>query len=280
MTTTIKTHRDGAVGVLTLHRPERMNAFTFTMAKEMIDAFHAFDADPDVRAILVQGEGKAFCAGADIEGGFGAGLQSGESPPIENDIARDSGGWLNLEIWDIDTPIIAAIHRAAVGIGFTMLLPMDIIIAAEGTKMAIPFTRRGIAFDGAASYFLPRIVGLATAKSWAITGRTFLAEEAKTAGMIAEIVPDAETAKARAMELAKDIAKNCSPTSIAINKQLMRASIENLSDNYPTASKNLHMQESDALNDLFVSPDCAEGVKSFFEKRAPVFQPYKKPTSN
>jgi len=276
MTTTIKTHRDGAVGVLTLHRPERMNAFTFTMAKEMIDAFHAFDTDPEVRAILVQGEGKAFCAGADIEGGFGAGLQSGESPPVEDGIARDSGGWLNLEIWDIDTPIIAAIHRAAVGIGFTMLLPMDIIIAAEGTKMAIPFTRRGIAFDGAASYFLPRIVGLAAARDWAITGRTFLVDEAKTAGMVTEIVADADTAKARAMEIAQDIATHCSPQSIAINKQLLRASLTNETGTYPTAGKNLHMQESEALNKRFVSADCAEGVKSFFEKRTPVFQPHQK----
>jgi len=273
---TIRTHVEGQVGVLTLQRPERMNAFTFTMAREMIEALQSFDADPEVRAIVVQGEGKAFCAGADIEGGFGEGLQSGESPPVENGIARDSGGWLNMAIWELDTPVIAAVHRAAVGIGFTMLLPMDMIVAAEGTKMAIPFTRRGIAFDGAASYFLPRIVGLSKTKDWSLTGRTFLADEAHEAGLVTEMVADVETAKARAMELAQDIAANCAPESVAINKRLIRASVENLAGSYESALKQAHMAESEALNARFVSADCKEGVTSFFEKRAPVFGAYVK----
>ena len=276
MTETIKVGRDGAVGTITLHRPERMNAFNLTMCRELIDAYHAFDADPDVRVILVHGEGRAFCAGADIEGGFGGGMNTSEPPPAENGIVRDSGGWLNLEVWELDTPVVAAIHGAAVGIGFTMLLPMDIVVAAEGTKMAIPFTRRGIVFDGAASYFLPRIVGLTKARDWSVTGRTFLSEEAHQAGMITELVADAETALSRAREIAQDIAESCAPESVALNKQLMRASVENLSGEYPSARMNLHMQESDTLNRRFVSPDCAEGVKSFFEKRKPVFGAYKK----
>ena len=276
MTNTITTHRDGAVGILTLSRPDRMNAFNLTMCHELIGALKDFDADPDVRAIVVRGEGRAFCAGADIEGGFGNGMNTATPPPTENGIVRDSGGWLNLETWELDTPVIAAVHGAAVGVGFTMLLPMDFIVAAEGTKMAIPFTRRGIVFDGAASYFLPRIVGLAKARDWAITGRTFRAEEAHEAGMITELVADGDTAFTRAMEIATDIAENCAPESVALNKQLLRASIENRLGDYDTARMNLHMMESEMLNTRFVSPDCAEGVKSFFEKRKPEFAAYKK----
>ena len=275
MTETLKTRRDGPVGVLTLSRPDRMNAFNLTMCHEMIAALKEFDADPDVRAIVVHGEGRAFCAGADIEGGFG-GMNTATPPPTENGILRDSGGWLNLEIWELDTPVVAAVHGAAVGIGFTMLLPMDFVVAAEGTKMAIPFTRRGIVFDGAASYFLPRIVGLAKARDWAITGRTFRAEEANEAGMITELAADGEAALDRAMEMAADIAVNCSPKSVALNKRLLRASVENRLGDYDTARKNLHMMESEMLNARFVSPDCAEGVRSFFEKRKPEFAPYSK----
>ena len=276
MAETLKTHRHGAVGHILLSRPERMNAFNLTMCRELIAAFHDLDADPEVRGIVVSGEGRAFCAGADIEGGFGGGMNTSEPPPTENGIVRDSGGWLNLEIWELDTPVIAAVHGAAVGVGFTMLLPMDIIIAATGTKMAVPFTRRGIVFDGAASYFLPRVVGMAVAKDWSITGRTLLAEEAHTAGMIAEMADDGEAALARALEIATDIAERCSPESVALNKQLLRASVENEAGDYPTARKSLHMQESEMLNARFVSPDCAEGVKSFFEKRKPEFAAYKK----
>ena len=277
MPDTISLDRDGAVAILTLSRPDRMNAFNLAMCREMIEALHDLDANPAVRAIVVKGEGRAFCAGADIEGGFGGSVASTiDPPPTVDGIIRDSGGWLNLEIWNLDTPVIGAVHGAAVGIGFTMLLPMDFVIAAEGTKMAIPFTRRGIVFDGAASYFLPRIVGLQVARDWAITGRTFLAEEAHRAGMITELVPDAGAAHARALELAQDIAENCSPQSVALNKQLLRLSITNQQGAYETAAMNVHMKESETLNARFVSPDCAEGVTSFFEKRKPVFQDYKK----
>ena len=272
---TIRTRVENRVGVLSLHRPERMNAFTFTMAREMIAALEGFDADPGVRAIVVHGEGRAFCAGADIEGGFGGDrFAGGEKPPTVDGIQRDSGGWLNLSIWNIDTPVIGAVHRAAVGIGFTMLLPMDLIVAATGTKMAIPFTRRGIVFDGAASYFLPRIVGLAKTKDWSLTGRTFLAKEAQAAGMVTEIAADAEAALARAMEMARDIADNCAPESVALNKRLIRQAVENAAGAYETALMNAHLRESDVLNARFVSEDCAEGVASFFEKRAPVFKDY------
>ena len=263
---TVDAERGLQVGVLTLYRPERLNAFSATMAREMIAALEDFDADPAVRAIVLQGEGRAFCAGADIEGGFAGSVQGADHPPVVDGVMRDAGGWLNLAIWEVDTAVVAAAHGAAVGIGFTMLLPADYVVAAEGTKMSVPFTRRGIVFDGAASWFLPRIVGLATARDWALTGRTFRAEDAYRAGLVRQLEPDAAAARARALEVATDIALNCAPQSVALNKRLMRLSLNSAAELWP-----IHMEESRLLGARFASPDCAEGVSSFFEKRAPKF---------
>ena len=273
---TIRVSREGRVAVLTLHRPERMNAFTTQMCGEMIDAFERLDADPGVRAIVVTGEGRAFCAGADIEGGFGTmTTENAWTPPVEDGVSRDSGGVLVLAIAEVDTPIIAAVNGAAVGVGFTMLLPMDIVVAAGGAKMAIPFVRRGIAFDGAASYFLPRLVGWARARDWAVTGRTFRSEEAERAGLVSELHPAGEVLP-RAMEIAADIADNCAPESIAMVKQALRRSFDNAGADGKTARHAMHMAESRDLNARFVSADCAEGVRAFFEKRAPDFADYAK----
>lgn len=264
--------RDGAVLKLTLNRPEAMNAYNVPLHLAMMDAYAEAEADSSIRAIVLTGAGKAFCAGADISDGFeGAGFSS--SPPKIDGIARDYGGMLNIFTFEMNTPIIAAINGHAVGIGATMLLPLDIKIASEKTKMAFPFSKRGIVYDGAASYFLPRIVGMSRAQELILTGRTFLAAEAKEMGMIHEVAEHG-TVLERAMEIARDIAVNVSPTSAANNKALLRASI--LGDNrYGDGPMSAHMAESALLEKAFVSPDCKEGVQSFFEKRPPKFADYK-----
>ena len=253
------------VMVLTLNRPEHMNSFNTEMCYEMISAFEQADADPSVRVIVVTGAGRAFCAGADISQGFSA------VAPNEVDeatgIGRDLGGVLNLKMFDYDTPIIAAINGAAVGIGATMTIPMDIRIASEKSKFAFPFARRGIVFDGAASWFLPRLVGFAKASEWILKADILMADEMHRAGFLSEVVAPDQVLP-RALELARDIAQNCSPTSTANNKRLLRASMFASGEG---AAYDLHLKESEMLTKAFSSPDCHEGVTAFFEKRAPQF---------
>src|SRR3954449_5653822 len=156
---------------LTLHRPDKLNALTATMAKEVIDAFDAADADDDVRVVVVTGAGRAFCAGADLEKGGETfdwrARQHGDEAP------RDGGGRVTLRIFDSTKPVIAAINGAAVGVGITMTLPMDVRLVAEGAKIGFVFTRRGIVPEAASSWFLPRIVGISQAMEWVATGRVF-----------------------------------------------------------------------------------------------------------
>ena len=258
-----------SVLLLTLNRPEAMNSYNMALHTAMLNAIQDADADPSVRVIVVTGAGRAFCAGADISEGFGsAGVDN--VPEMHNGIMRDAGGILNLAVFECDTPIIAAVNGAAVGIGATMLCPMDIRIGSNKAKYAFPFARRGIAFDGAASWFLPRLVGFAKANEWILKASFIPATELHQAGFFSEIHAPEEVLP-RALELARDIAINCSPTSTANNKRLLRASMLGggvLAD----APFDLHMMESRMLNKAFVSPDCAEGVQSFLEKRAPKFK--------
>lgn len=271
---TVLYSQDGAIVKLMLNRPEKMNAYNYELFSQLRAAFKKADADTSVRVIVVTGAGKAFCAGADLDNGFkDADFTTAEQ--VIDGVSRDTGGILNLEIFEIDTPIIAAVNGHAVGIGATMLLPMDIKIVSSRAKICFPFSRRGIAFDGAASFFLPRVVGLTKAQEWILTGKIILPDEALTAGMINEIVePDAVLD--RAMEIARDIAANVSPESAARNKKLMRDSLYH-EGGYATPGMSAHMRESRALNELFESDDCEEGVKSFLEKRAPQFRD-RKPT--
>jgi len=260
-----------SVALLTMNKAESMNSYNMDLHKALLEAIQAADADPSVRVMVVTGAGRAFCAGADISGGFGgANLDSGMGAPAIDGVNRDAGGILNLAIFECDTPIIAAINGAAVGIGATMTLAMDLRIASKKSKFAFPFARRGIVFDGAASWFLPRLVGFSKASEWILKGHILMADELLAAGLLSEIC-EPEDVLTRSLEVARDIAVNCSPTSTANNKRLLRAAMlgHGPLDDGPFKA---HMMESEILQNAFVSADCVEGVQAFLEKREPKFQ--------
>ena len=268
---TILVARDEAqdsVAILTLNRPEALNSFNKEMVRDLKRAYKDLDADPTVRIIVVTGAGRAFCAGADISEGFGS-AELSKDVSMHEGVARDKGGELVLDMFKVDTPIVGAINGHAVGIGATMTLAMDIRICSEKTKWAFPFARRGIVFDGAASWFLPRLVGWAKANEWILKGDIISPEEMYRAGFVSEVHPP-ETVVPRTLELARDIAQNCSPTSTANNKRLLRQSMMGhgvLEDGAFIS----HIEESRYLNAAFVSADCEEGVRAFLEKRPPKF---------
>ncbi|HEX6659247.1 MAG TPA: enoyl-CoA hydratase-related protein, partial [Ilumatobacter sp.] len=182
--TQIRYELDGPAAVITLDRPEQMNAFTVTMVKELVAAFDAADADDDVRAVIVTGAGRVFCAGADLSSGadtFDAGAQ-GMTAPSSGRAPRDGGGIVSLRIFECRKPVIGALNGSAVGVGITMTLPMDIRLLADTAKVGFVFAGRGITPEAASSWFLPRIVGISQALEWVLTARLFRAEEALAGG--------------------------------------------------------------------------------------------------
>jgi enoyl-CoA hydratase/carnithine racemase len=252
---------DGVLTV-TLNRPDRLNAFTPTMLGELLEAFDRADADDDVRAVIVTGAGRAFCAGADLEAG-GSTFDYRERG-VEDDVPRDGGGRLTLRIFESTKPVIGAINGAAVGVGVTMTLPMDVRMAASGAKIGFVFTRRGIVPEAASSWFLPRIVGISRAMEWAATGRVFTAEEALEGGLVRSLhPPDEVLAAARA--LASEIVENTAPVSVAVARRLMW---DGLGRSHPMEA---HRADSRAMLSRGQSGDVREGVTSFLEKRAPSF---------
>lgn len=258
----------GSVTIVTMNRPDALNSFNGAVFHRMTDVLAALEADNSVRVIVLTGQGRAFCAGADISGGFDSADLSAGVETVDG-VPRDMGGMLNLAIAALDTPIIAAINGAAVGVGLTMTLPCDIRIGARGAKYALPFVRRGIVFDGAASFYLPKLVGFSKATQWSLTGSYIDPEDGLRAGLFSEL-HDAAEVMPRALELARDIAVNCSPEAVAQNKRLLRATMlgHGVLETEPFAA---HMRESTVLEQAFASSDCAEGVRAFLEKRPPDF---------
>jgi enoyl-CoA hydratase/carnithine racemase len=253
---------DDHILTITLDRPDRLNAFTPTMGRELIEACDRADEDDDVRAIVVTGEGRGFCAGADLAAGGSTfdwrDRQEGDEIP------RDGGGIVALRIFDLTKPVIAAINGPAVGVGITMTLPMDVRIAAEGAKIGFVFTRRGIVPEACSSWFLPRIVGIAQAMEWVATGRVFSAEEGLAGGLVGSVHPADEVVDA-ARALASEIADNAAPVSVALARRLMW---NMLGADHPMQA---HRADSRAIFSRGQSADAREGVTSFLEKRQPQF---------
>ena len=246
-----------AVLTITLHRPDRLNAFTTRMMHELVDAFDQADADDAVRAIIVTGAGRAFCAGADLGGGGNTFNYRGGEPIDEH---RDGGGRVTLRIFESRKPVIAAINGAAVGVGATMTLPMDVRIAARGARMGFVFARRGIVPEACSSWFLPRLVGISRAMEWVATGRVFPAEEALAGGLVTHLVePEALLDTARS--LAREIADNTSAVSVALARQLLWRM---LGADHPMEA---HKVDSKCIFWAGQQADAREGVTSFLEKR-------------
>lgn len=246
------------VALITLNRPDKMNAWTVTMMGELIDALGRAEADDDVRVIVVTGAGKAFCAGADLSsGGFNV-KPDGEG---QGEVRRDTAGRATLAMYDMKKPIIAAINGPAVGVGMTMTLAMDVRLAADDvTKMGFVFNRRGVVPEGCSTYFLPRILGISLASELILTGRIFSSREALDMGLLSRIVPP-EQLMDTALALAGEIAENTSAISTALARQMLW---KGLGEDHPMA---LHILESRGLDYMFTSKDCREGVMSFLEKR-------------
>ncbi|MDF2732284.1 MAG: putative enoyl-CoA hydratase [Desertimonas sp.] len=262
--TQIRYEVQGSIATLTLSRPEKLNAFTLTMMREMISAFDMADADDSVRAVIVTGEGRAFCAGADLSGGESSFDHTDTAAHRAGRVPRDGGGMLTLRIFRSQKPVIGAINGAAVGVGVTMTLPMDVRVASTSARFGFVFSRRGIVPEAASSWFLPRVVGISRALEWTFSGRVFDADEALAGGLVRSLhAPDELVPAAHA--LAADIAADTAPVSVALARQMMWRM---LGAGHPMAA---HRAESRAILARGRSADAGEGVTSFLEKRDAVF---------
>jgi enoyl-CoA hydratase/carnithine racemase len=253
---------DEHVLTITLDRPDRLNAFTPTMQAELIEAFDRSDADDDVRAVIVTGAGRGFCAGADLQAG-GATFDY-RARGVEDDVPRDGGGQLVLRIFDSLKPVIAALNGPAVGVGATMTLPMDVRLASADARIGFVFTRRGIVPEACSSWFLPRIVGISQAMEWAATGRVFDADEALRGGLVRSVHQGDELLDA-ARSLAREIADNAAPVSVALARRMMWTM---LGGAHPMEA---HRADSRAMVARGRSADAREGIAAFLEKRPAQF---------
>ena len=258
----IRAELEDRILTITLNRPDRLNAWTPTMCRELIAALDRADADDEVRVVVVTGAGRGFCAGADLAAG-------GETfdyrnRPSDTAVPRDGGGTFTLRVFDCRKPVIAAINGPAVGVGATMTLPMDIRLAADDARMGFVFTRRGIVPEACSSWFLPRIVGISRAMEWVATGRVFAAEEARDAGLVRSLHPQGELLDA-AYALAREIADNTAAVSVALARRLLWSM---LGAEHPMYA---HRADSRGMFARGQSDDAREGVMSFLEKRPASF---------
>jgi enoyl-CoA hydratase/carnithine racemase len=244
--------------LVTLYRPGKHNAFTDTMTNDLETAFDLLSLDPRVKAIVVTGHGKMFCAGAD--------LNSGNGLSYKDDTLRthrDGGGRVTLAIHRCTKPVIAAINGSAVGVGITMTLPMSIRIVSERAKIGFVFARRGIVMEAASSYFLPRLIGLSRAMHLVTTGSVYPATHPLLSQLFSEVLPE-EKVLDRALEIAADVAENTSGVSTALMRDLMWRG--------PGTAEGTHLLDSKMLLELFDGKDKKEGIDSFLEKRKPEFK--------
>jgi enoyl-CoA hydratase/carnithine racemase len=247
---------------ITLNRPERLNAWTATMGRELIAAFDRADADDEVGAIIMTGAGRGYCAGADLSGG-GETFDWSERARTGS-VPRDNGGQFTLRVFASTKPVIAAINGPAVGVGVTMTLPMDIRLAADDARLGFVFARRGIVPEACSSWFLPRVVGISRAMEWVATGRVFSAQEGLEAGLLRSLHPAAELLDA-ARALAREIVDNTAPVSVALARRMMWTM---LGAEHPMLA---HRADSRGMFARGQSADAVEGVTSFLEKRPAKF---------
>jgi enoyl-CoA hydratase/carnithine racemase len=262
----IATELTERVLTITLNRPERLNAWTATMGRELIEAFDEADANDEVGAIIMTGAGRGYCAGADLAAGgetFDWRARDPDSSLLSasgGDVPRDNGGQFTLRMFASKKPVIGAINGPAVGVGATMTLPMDVRLAAEDARMGFVFARRGIVPEACSSWFLPRVVGISRAMEWVATGRVFSAQEGLEAGLLRSLHPAGELLDA-ANALAREIVDNTAPVSVALARQMMWRM---LGGGHPMLA---HRADSRGMFARGKSADAVEGVTSFLEKR-------------
>ena len=253
-----------SIATITLNRPDKLNAFTNRMMYELIEAFDVVDADDSVRAVIVTGSGRGFCAGADLSAGGETFAHGGSDIQTDAGVPRDGGGMVSLRIFECTKPVIGAINGPAVGVGVTMTLPMDIRVASDAAKFGFVFAKRGIVPEACSSWFLPRLVGISQAAEWVYTGRVFGAQEALDGRLVRSIHPGPELLGV-ARAIATEIAENTAPVSVALSRQMLWRM---LGADHPMEA---HRVDSRGIQVRGRSADSREGVTSFLEKRPAVF---------
>jgi len=254
---------EDGIATVTLNRPDKLNAFTRKMAQEVIAVLGRVDSDDAIGAVIFTGAGRAFCAGADVSGGentFAFGMGNDYMDDLGNEAVRDGGGLVTLRMFDCIKPMIAAVNGPAVGLGATMLLPMDVRLASDTARFGFPFTRRGIVPESCSSWFLPRLVGISQALQWCYKGNVFPAQEALQGGLVNSLhAPDDLLPAARA--LAREFIDSTAPVSVALTRQLLwkMMTAEHPMDAHNIESRGVYVRGRQS--------DSKEGVKSFLEKR-------------
>ena len=250
-----------SLALITLNRPEKLNAFNQVMLSEMLEAFDYIDKKDSIRAVILAGAGRAFCAGADLSAGEKTfDTEFDNSKKYTEDFRRDSGGILTLRMYRCLKPIVVACNGAAVGVGATMQLAADIRIASTSSKFSFPFAKRGIAPDACSSWFLPKIVGISKALEWSYSGELLDASDAYEAGLVSYLVEPSELMD-KAIQIANKLIKESSPVSIALTRQMM------WSLSSTSTPEEAHIIDSKVIDSRGSSGDAAEGVMSFLEKR-------------
>ncbi|MFL2747518.1 MAG: crotonase/enoyl-CoA hydratase family protein [Gammaproteobacteria bacterium] len=249
--------------IIYLSREERMNAFTLTMQQELVAALDEAENMDEIKSIIFTGDGKAYCAGADLSSG-GDTFDNRKGRKKTNNVVRDSGGLLTLRLFKSKKPLIAAVNGAAVGIGATMLLPMDFRICSEEARFGFVFAKRGIVPEAASSWFLPRLVGITKALELCYSGKIISAEEAEDINLVSEVLPKEQLID-RALAVANEFTAESSQISIALTRQMMWRM---LGADDPMEA---HKIDSRGVFELGQSGEAIEGVKSFLEKRPPSF---------
>ena len=260
----IKTSKEGNIFIISLNRPEKLNAFTRVMQDELIKVFDYTDENDDIKAVIITGSGKAFCAGADLVEGANTFNYGEQGNKLSNEDHRDGGGMVALRIYESKKPVIGAINGDAVGVGVTMTLPMDIRIASDKARFGFVFTRRGAVPEACSSWFLPRIVGISKALDWCFSGKVFSAQEALKNGLVSEVV-EADNLIKRALELGNNYTSKTSSVSVSLSRQMLWRM---LGANHP---QEAHLVDSLAMEKMGKSSDIKEGILSFLEKREPKF---------